>query len=41
MVADLEPPVREAMTRALGQLVRSARSRVEVSAGCCRMKAVS
>jgi len=41
VVADLDPAVREAMTHALGQLVRSARSRVEVSAGCCRMKAAS
>ena len=41
VVRNLEPPVREAMTRALGQLVRSARARVEVGSGCCRMKAVS
>ncbi len=41
VVAGLEPPVREAMTRVLGQLVRSARARMEVGSGCCRLKAVS
>lgn len=41
VVQDLEPPVREAMTRALGQLVQSTRSRVEVGSGGCRLKAAS
>ena len=40
VVQDLEPPVRQAMSRALGQLVRSARARVEVGSGCCRLKVV-
>jgi len=40
VLTELEPPVREAMTRALGQLVRAARGRMEISSGCCRLKAV-
>ncbi|MGD2114370.1 MAG: MarR family transcriptional regulator [Acidobacteriota bacterium] len=41
LLADFEPEVRGAMTRLLGRLVEAAASRVEVDAGCCRLRRVS
>lgn len=41
VLVELDPEVRRATVRLLGQLVRAAEGRVEVSSGCCRLKEVS
>ena len=41
VLADFEPEVRRGMTLVLDRLVRAAASRVEVEAGCCRLRPAS
>ena len=38
LLADFDPEVRRSMTRLLGRLAAAAGERVEVAAGCCRLK---
>ncbi len=41
VVADFDPEVRQGMVLVLDRLVRAAASRVEVEAGCCRLRPAS
>lgn len=41
VLADFEPEVRRGMTLVLERLVRATASRVEVEAGCCRLRPAS